>query len=72
MTLLGGEEVRPMRKEMIAFLKSAPDFKTPSTAKQSTIVTLQGGDMAVAELMNILRGVLEVGETNARDRLLGL
>ena len=56
----------------MAFLKSAPDSKTPSTAKQSTIVTLQGGDMAVAELMNILRGVLEVGETNARDRLLGL
>ena len=30
-----GEEVRPVRKEMLAFLKSAPDSKTPSTAKQS-------------------------------------
>ena len=60
-----------MRKEMLAFLKSAPDAKTHSTAKQSTIVTLQGGDLVVAELVNI-RGVVEAGESNARDRLLEL
>ena len=66
-----GEEVRPVWEEVLAFLKSATDSKTPSTAKQTTIVTLQGGDLVVAELVNI-RGVVEAGESNARYRMLEL
>ena len=51
-----GEEVREKRLE---FLRSAPDSNTPSTARQSTIVTLKGGDLTVAELMKfVLRGVV--------------
>ena len=73
MTLLEGEEVRPVREEVMAFMKSAPDFKTASTAKQTTIVTLQEGDLAGTEMVSIiLREVVEAGESNTRDRLLEL
>ena len=62
-----GEEVRAVREEVLAFLRSAPISKTASTAIQTTIVTLQGGDLAVAELVNnILREVVEAGESKAR------
>ena len=64
-----GEEVRPVREEIFALLKSAPVSKTASTAIQTTIVTLQGGDLAVAELVNnILREVVEAGKSKVRDR----
>ena len=58
-----------MREEVLAFLRSAPNSKTSSTAIQTTIITLQWGDLAVAELVNnILREVVEAGESKARDR----
>ena len=62
--MLGGNEVRLVREEVLAFLRSAPNSKTASTAVQTTIVTLQGGDLAVAELVNnILREVVEAGSS---------
>ena len=68
-----GEEVMPVREEKLEFLRSAPDSNTPNTARQTTIVTLQGEDLAVAKLVNfVLRGVVEVGEANANDRLVEL
>ena len=57
----------------MVFLKSAPVSKTASKAIQTTILTLQGGDLAVAELVsNILREGVEAGESNARYRMLEL
>ena len=62
-----------MREEVLTFLKLAPISKTASTAIQTMIVTLQGGDLAVAGLVNnILREVVEAGESKAGDRELEL
>ena len=62
-----------MNEERKEFLRSVRDLNTPRPVRQTTIVTLQGGDLAVAELINfMLRGVVEVGELNAIDRLVPL
>ena len=68
-----GEEIRPVSEERMELLRSGPDPSTPRPVRQTTIVTLQGRDLAVAELINsMLRGVVEVGELNAIDRLVEL
>ena len=68
-----GEKVRPVSEERKEFLRSGPDLSTPRPVRQTTIVTLQGGDLAVAELINfMLRGVVQVGELNAIDKLVEL
>ena len=64
-----------MQADQKEFLRSGPDLSTPRPVRQTTIVTLQvqGRDLAVAELISVMRrGVVEVGELNAIDRLVEL
>ena len=49
-----GEKVRPVSEEKLKFLRSVPNSNTPSKARQSTIITLQGVDLAMAELVNFV------------------
>ena len=53
-----------MNKEKVEFLRSGPNLSTPRPVRQTTIVTLQGVDLAMAELINIM----EEGENNAIAR----